>query len=181
MTYLRKICDDDLELIMKWRMSPEVTTYMNTDPVLTLQGQRKWFASINNSAICEYWMIMVDGKPAGIINLADINWKTKVTSWAYYIGELKYRSMKLAISLEMSMYNYVFNILELDEVYGDVFSLNEGVIRLHEFCGAHIDHVEKGRVIKNGIPYDVTHVVIKKEDWQKVDGTFNYEKIDFKV
>ncbi len=181
MTTLRAIQDDDLELIMKWRMSPEVTTYMNTDPKLTLDGQRKWLASLASNDSCRYWMILADGKRAGLINLADMNYETKITSWAYYIGEMDCRSMKLAISLEMGMYNYVFNVLGFEEVYGDVFSLNEWVIRLHKFCGAHIDHVDKNKIKKNGKSYDVTHVVIRKDEWEKVDGTFEYEKINFDV
>jgi len=181
MTTLRQIQEEDLELIMQWRMCPEVTTYMNTDPKLTLEGQKKWFASLANNDSCKYWMIVVDGKRAGLINLADMNQEKKVTSWAYYIGEIDCRSMKLAISLEMSMYNYVFNILGFEEVYGDVFSLNEWVIRLHEFCGAHIDHVDKNKIEKNGEFYDVTHVIIKRADWEKIDGTFDYEKINFEV
>ncbi len=181
MTTLRKIQNDDLELIMEWRMSPEVTTYMNTDPELTLEGQKEWFASLDSNEKCKYWMILVDGKRAGLINLADINKETKVTSWAYYIGEMACRSMKLAISLEMSMYNYVFNVLGFNEVYGDVLSQNEWVIRLHEFCGAHIDHVDKDKIEKNGVSYNVAHVIMKKDDWKKVDGTFEYEKINFEV
>ena len=39
---LRTIRDDDLEMIMNWRMRPDITKYMNTNPKLTLEGQRKW-------------------------------------------------------------------------------------------------------------------------------------------
>ena len=33
---LRKVTEGDLEQIMRWRMDPEITRYMNTDPKLTL-------------------------------------------------------------------------------------------------------------------------------------------------
>lgn len=39
---LRKVTEGDLEQIMRWRMDPEITRYMNTDPKLTLEGQKKW-------------------------------------------------------------------------------------------------------------------------------------------
>ena len=32
---LREIREEDLEMIMNWRMDPEVTRYMNTNPRLT--------------------------------------------------------------------------------------------------------------------------------------------------
>ena len=41
---LREIAEEDLELIMKWRMSEDVTKYMNTNPKLTIEDQKKEFA-----------------------------------------------------------------------------------------------------------------------------------------
>jgi len=45
----RQIKEEDLEMIMNWRMMPEITRYMNSDPVLTLEGQKKWFKKIRES------------------------------------------------------------------------------------------------------------------------------------
>ena len=45
---LRKVTEGDLEQIMRWRMDPEITRYMNTDPKLTLEGQKKWFAKVQS-------------------------------------------------------------------------------------------------------------------------------------
>ena len=47
---LRKVTEGDLEQIMRWRMDPEITRYMNTDPKLTLEGQKKWFAKMQHSS-----------------------------------------------------------------------------------------------------------------------------------
>ena len=102
-TTLRKITEDDLERIMNWRMSETVTRYMNTNPRLTIEGQKKWLASLDENDKVKYWMIEVDGTPAGLVNLADINWAEGNSSWGYYIGEETLRSLKLAISLEMSL------------------------------------------------------------------------------
>ena len=46
MTLLR---EQDLEMVMEWRMRPYVTKYMNTDPVLTIENQRDWFRRIKDS------------------------------------------------------------------------------------------------------------------------------------
>ena len=61
---LRKIRETDLEKIMRWRMDPEITRYMNTDPRLTLDGQKKWFAAVRENPDVRYWMILVDGREA---------------------------------------------------------------------------------------------------------------------
>ena len=51
---LRKVTEGDLEQIMRWRMDPEITRYMNTDPKLTLEGQKKWFAKVQQDPDVSY-------------------------------------------------------------------------------------------------------------------------------
>ena len=65
---LRKVTEGDLEQIMRWRMDPEITRYMNTDPKLTLEGQKKWFAKVQQDQDVSYWIIEIDGTAAGVIN-----------------------------------------------------------------------------------------------------------------
>ena len=176
---VRIIKEEDLELIMNWRMSPEVTTYMNTNPMLTLEGQKKWFESLRGKDSVKYWMVEVDGNPAGVINLADIDYEKKNTSWAYYIGEMSLRSMDLAISLELSLYEYVFEIMGLEEIHGEVFSINKWVVKLHKLCGCRVEKIVEGEVEKEGVKYDITHLTLTRNEWEKQKGNYHYQKIDF--
>lgn len=99
---LRAITKKDLEKIMHWRMDPDITRYMNTDPKLTLEGQKKWFSSIEKNPDVRYFMIMVDGEDAGVINLTGLTDPSGSVGWAYYVGEKRLRSMKTALALEMT-------------------------------------------------------------------------------
>ena len=57
---LRRITEQDLFMIMNWRMSPEVTEYLYTDPQLTLEQQRKWYEeNEGNDAIIYYSTLFV--------------------------------------------------------------------------------------------------------------------------
>lgn len=176
---VRNIREEDLALIMQWRMSTDVTRYMNTNPKLTLEGQKKWLASISEREDVQYWLIEQDGVPVGVINLADIDYEKKSTSWGYYIGEKRYRSLQLAISLEMSLYDYVFDVLKLEELHNEVFSLNAGVVKLHLACGSHIVCEVKDEVEKEGVKYDITHISIDKKRWNEIRLNKKYEHIDF--
>lgn len=176
---MRNIREEDLALIMQWRMSTDVTRYMNTNPKLTLEGQKKWLASISEREDVQYWLIEQDGVPVGVINLADIDYEKKSTSWGYYIGEKRYRSLQLAISLEMSLYDYVFDVLKLEELHNEVFSLNAGVVKLHLACGSHIVCEVKDEVEKEGVKYDITHISIDKKRWNEIRLNKKYEHIDF--
>ena len=177
---VRPIEEKDLEDIMRWRMDPEITKYMNTTPKLTLEGQKKWFAAIRENSDVQYWIIEVDGQGAGVINLTGLNREDGVLGWAYYVGEKKLRSMKLALAREMSLYDYIFDELHKKSLIGDIFTLNKGVIQLHLLCGSRIVEEKKNHVCKEGIRYDVTFMEMTAEHWKEIRGTKKYEKIDFR-
>ena len=178
---LRDIKEDDLLLIMQWRMDPDITKYMNTDPVLTPEGQLKWLQSINSDASVMHWLIEDDHTPIGIINLIDIDWENHTSSWGYYIGEKNHRSLKTAISLEMSLYDFVFDVLDFTELHNEVFTANSGVIKLHLACGSHITKEVKNGITKNNISYDITNISITKETWNDIRRNKKYDKINFDV
>lgn len=178
---VREIRDEDLELIIGWRMDPDITKYMNTNPKLTLEGQRKWLDSISKDDSCMYWIVELDGRPVGLIDIVDIDWEAGNSSWGYYIGEKDARSLILAISLEMSLYDYVFDVLGFKELHNEVFSLNAGVVKLHIACGNELVREVKGEVEKEGVLYDITHLTISKDRWYSLRDSKRYEHIDFET
>ena len=176
---LRPIQESDLENIMRWRMDEEITRYMNTNPKLTLEGQKEWLEQLRVNEDVQYWVIEVQKQPAGVINLTGLTNPKGELGWAYYVGEKKLRSLKTALSLEMSMYDYVFDTLQKKAVYSDVFTLNQGVIQLHKLCGCEIVEEKKAHVSKEGIYYDVTFMRMTDELWKKKREGKKYEKILF--
>lgn len=180
-TTLRLIDETDIEMVMNWRMSETVTRYMNTNPKLTMDKQKAWFASLDNNEKVRYWIIEVDGTPAGIINLADIDWEKGNTSWGYYIGEKNLRSLQLAISLEMSLYDYCFDILGFNEVHNEAFKLNEGVWKLHIACGCKVTKEVEGEIEKENIKYDIVHLSIERDEWFEIRPKKKYEKINYDI
>ena len=176
---LREIEEKDLERIMRWRMDEDVTRYMNTNPTLTLEGQKVWLQKIRGDRDVRYWLIEVEKEPAGVINLSGLTCPAGDLGWGYYVGERGLRSMKTALSLEMSMYDYAFDTLKKRAVYGDVFSLNRGVIQLHKLCGCEIVEEKKNHVCKEGVWYDVTYMGMTAKRWFHIRDTKKYEHILF--
>lgn len=176
---LRKIKEEELELVRTWRMSPEITRYMNTNPQITPDGQIQWFASVRANPDVRYWMILVNEQPAGVINLTGLTEQNGNLGWAYYIGEKKLRSIQTALSLEMSMYDYAFLKLKKNAVYSDVFTVNRGVIELHRICGCELVEEKKKHVCKDGEWYDVTFMRMTAQRWLAIRQDRKYEKISF--
>jgi RimJ/RimL family protein N-acetyltransferase len=171
--------DEDLERIMRWRMDPKITKYMNTDPVLTLEGQRKWAKKIASDPDVWYRIVLVDDAPAGVINLTHLTEPEGRIGWAYYIGEEKLRSMELAIALEAGMYDYVFDTLGKTAVVSDVFSKNKGVITLHKLLGCEIKAVVPEAVTKNGESFEVTYMEMTAERWAEQRKNLKVQGIAF--
>jgi hypothetical protein len=179
MTILRPIREEELEMIMQWRMSPEITKFMYTDPELTLEGQKKWYHSLQNREDMMSFMIEVDEIPSGILNITDIDHVNRRCSWGYYMAVKEKRSLKLALALEWNLYDYVFDVLGMHKLEGEIFSFNKPVLRLHQMCGSRVEGVKKDHILKHGQYYDVTITGILKQEWQEQKEKFDYEKIRF--
>lgn len=179
MTILRPIKEDELEMIMNWRMMPEITKYMYTDPQLTIEGQREWYHSLQKRKDMIAFVIEVDDIPSGILNITDIDYVNKRCTWGYYVAVKENRSLKLAMALEWNLYDYVFDVLGMHKLEGEIFSFNKGVLRIHQMCGSTIEGVLKDHINKNGEFYDVTITGIIKEDWYNLKEKYEYEIISF--
>lgn len=175
---LKKLHEGALEKVMNWRMLPEVTKYMYTDPKLTLAEQIDWFKKISKDPRVRYWLIEVDGVDVGIINLADIDTDNLRCCWAYYIADTSFRGRGLGTILECNIYDYVFDVLKLNKLWCEVLTFNESVIKLHQKFGSEVEGILKQHILKNGIFYDVARMAITKDKWYKIKNNYSYDKIE---
>lgn len=178
MLRLRKIKESDLENIIKWRMMPEVTKYMYTDPILDLEKQILWFNEIQNSKKDIYWIIEIDNTAIGVISINDIDQINKRCKWGYYIGDMSFRGRGVARLLECNVYDYVFNNLKLNKLCGEVLEFNDRVVRIHEKFGSEVEGILRDHIYKNNKFYNVVIMGITAEKWKEIKGDYIYEKID---
>lgn len=173
--------EEDLEMVMKWRMMPDITSYMYTDPKLTLESQKKWFNKLKKNKNNYLWIIEVDDEPVGTMIIADIDYFNKRCTPVFYIGVKEKRSIGLALTLEWNLFDFIFNELKINKFVSEVFSFNKGVIRLHQLCGCNIEGTFKNHIMKNGEFYDVTFLGLTKEEWENKKNKFTYELIEFEL
>jgi UDP-4-amino-4,6-dideoxy-N-acetyl-beta-L-altrosamine N-acetyltransferase len=164
---------------MRWRMEPDVTRYMYTDPQLTIQDQQCWFDRISVSDRDRLWIIELDsGRPVGLLTLSDIDQANRRCAWAYYLGDPDTRGRGLAKTLECNIYDYVFDRLGFHRLWCEVLSSNARVVALHERFGSRVEGVLRQHILKNGVYLDVVRLAILRPEWLATRTALNYSVID---
>jgi UDP-4-amino-4,6-dideoxy-N-acetyl-beta-L-altrosamine N-acetyltransferase len=177
-TCLREIAKTDLELVRHWRMLPEITSYMYTDPNLTLDDQISWFDRISVSKRDIVWIIEIDDNlPVGVLSLSEIDFINKKCAWAYYIAETAARGKGLAKPLECNIADFVFDVLNLHKLWCEVISTNDRVVALHEKFGSQVEGVLKQHVRKGEQIFDVVRMGLLREDWLVFRKSLKYQDI----
>ena len=171
----RTIKESDLEQIMQWRMRADITRYMNTDPKLTRGGQQRWLQTVKADPTVCHWMIEYNGIGIGVINLMDIDQVNRRCSWGYYVAEKQYRSLKLAMTIEWNLYDYVFDVRKLNKLMNEVLAFNKEVISMHTLCGSEIIGTAKEHIYKEGKYIDVVILEITRDRWQAIREKYTYE------
>lgn len=175
----RKIREEDLQMIMEWRMRADITKYMNSDPVLTLDGQKKWLDRISRSENDWYWLLEVDGEPAGVASL--IGYDGNLIHTGLYIAEQSKRSLKLTLYMQWNLYRFSFETLGVNKVCEEVFEENQAVNRILDMCGSKREGVLRNQVMKNGKFYNIIYRGILKEEWEVINSKRTYDRIEFEV
>ena len=165
---------------MHWRMLPEITRCMYTDPRLTLEDQRRWFERVSRSPRDRVWIIeLIDGdKPVGLLSLSEIDTVNRRCSWAYYIGDATVRGAGLAKSLELNVYAYVFETLGLEKLCCEVLAFNDRVVALHEKFGSKVEGTLRRHVWKNGEAFDVVRMGILRSEWLATREQWRYAPVE---
>jgi UDP-4-amino-4,6-dideoxy-N-acetyl-beta-L-altrosamine N-acetyltransferase len=170
---LRLIRPDDLEMIRAWRMLPEITRYMYTDPAISPDDQRRWYGRISDSPTDRVWIIeQDDGLAIGLLSLSDIDWTNRRCCWAYYIAREEGRGRGLARILELGIASYVFETLKLNRLWCEVLAFNDRVVKLHELFGSKVEGVLRQHIVKHGVTHDVVRMAILREEWTAVKARF---------
>lgn len=75
---LIRLRHEDIELVRQMRNADHVRRYMEYRELITPEMQEQWFRSIDNPQN-NYFLIEHEGKKAGLISGAQINWETRET------------------------------------------------------------------------------------------------------
>ena len=174
MLYFRRIVEDDLEKMMKWRTDDFITRHMHTDPVLDMEKQRKWFQKISNDPTCQHWIAVLDGVDIGTVNMYDINESHKRCFWGLYIADPEARGKRIARQMESNILDYGFFVMGLNKISAEMIEFNKLIV----FASAtDIEGVFKSHNYKDGSYHDVYRIAILKDKWAATRHLYDYESV----
>lgn len=167
----------DLESIMHWRMQPDITKYMNTDPQLTIEDQYNWYKHILQQKDEYYWIIIVDNVKVGIASLVNPDLSNKQIHTGVYVAVKEKRSLRLILDIQWNLYSFAFDILNYNKVCEEIFSINKPVLRILDMCGSKVEGELRDQVLKNNQYYNITIRSILRSEWNEMKPKLKYNKI----
>lgn len=167
----------DLESIMHWRMQPDITKYMNTDPQLTIEDQYNWYKHILQQKYEYYWIIIVDNVKVGIASLVNPDLSNKQIHTGVYVAVKEKRSLRLILDIQWNLYSFAFDILNYNKVCEEIFSINKPVLRILDMCGSKVEGELRDQVLKNNQYYNITIRSILRSEWNEMKPKLKYNKI----
>lgn len=161
----REITEQDLDMIREWRMHPEVTRYMLTDPVLTPEDQHKWFDFIRQAPDRRDWIITYEAVDVGLLSITDIDRTHQRCSFGFYLADPGTRGKGLGISVMSKLCRYAFNDLTLHKIWCMVLASNQAARNLYKKCGFKEEGFHREHIFKNGVFMDTVDMALRKEEW----------------
>ncbi len=162
---LRTLRPDDEARLLAWRNSPEVARYMYTDHQISESEHARWFAGIEGDARRAYWIVEVDGKPAGLSNFYDIDRSDRRCAWAWYLADLGARGRGVGRYLQYWMAETAFGRMALQKLWCEALTSNTRALHLYRSSGFQEEAQFRRQVLKNGALHEVVGLALLAEDW----------------
>lgn len=132
---LKRITEDDIELLRQWRNSDQIKRNMEYREYITPEMQKKWFDSINNYNNF-YYLIIYKGDKIGVINEKNIDRNGKGTSEAgLFIADEKYLKSYIPLLASLIMIEANFYLLGGKESYIRTLKGNKKAIEYNKSLG----------------------------------------------
>jgi len=164
----RAIEEKDLPLMVKWRNDPENNYYFYEHEPLSMPMQKIWFENYLKNINTDKIFIIDEketGNTIGMVSVYHIDWRSRKAEWGRLILEKEVRGKGYSKQIEATIYNYVFEYLNLNKLLCEVFYFNNNVIKAHEKMGSKIEGVLRQHIYRHGTYQDVVVMSILKEDY----------------
>ncbi len=143
--YIRRITEDDTDLIVDWRNREDVREHFFFRERFTRQMHEDWLRTkIATGKVEQFIVCLTDtDKPIGSSYLRDIDRDGGSAEYGIFIGEASARGKGLGAEILKATMDYALNVLKLKTVRARAISDNIASIRIFENYGFKRDEIIK--------------------------------------
>lgn len=164
---LRPITEDDAEITLIWRLSDRAKFLQRG--AKTIDGQRAWIAAKLKTDELNF-IIEYKDKPVGMIALHDISDVHKsVQMGRLLIGEEEWvGKAPVAFEADLMLCDYVFDVLKMHKIYGDVMEDNVGMLKTRLYLGYNQDGILRDHYTYDGVYKNTIAVSLLEDEYRKI-------------
>ena len=131
---LERIQKEDIELVRRFRNSPEIRKHMHFRDYITKKMQLRWFQGINNE-FNYYFIIRYDGKRIGMINMKNINWIENISESGLFIWDPAYVNTHIPMMVAIMLGEFGFGVLKGKQNFIRILTDNKQAIDFNTSLG----------------------------------------------
>lgn len=157
---LNRLTADKIETVRVWRNTPKISKYMEYREEITPEMQKNWFAKIDND-FNHYFVLEVDGKDIGLINIKDVDYEKGEGESGFFIWDDEYLNSDYSFRATLCLYDFAFETLKLNTIVAHVLQDNKRAIRFNIAFGMKLS-ANQENVMNQEYRLDYTTYIEKK-------------------
>lgn len=174
------------EWLVIWRNDPANKPFFVEEEPLSLDSHLAWWDRVSQDPCQRLYlieaMIGTMGEPLGeplligTIGLEGIDRRSGTAEYTrLLIGNTDYRGGGYGFESEFLLLDHAFNFLNMHKVWGEVFTYNEIVLRLHEKTGFRQEGILRQHAFKGGEYHDLILIGLLAEEFRAIEGRLREE------
>lgn len=150
--------------MLDWRNSDRIRANMFSDHIITMEEHVAWFEGTQRDDKIIVLVLEYLNEPIGVVNITDIDHKNNKCTWGFYLGETNTPRNSALVMGYLSL-EYIFEVLKIRKLCGEVFAFNSKSAHFHERLGFYTEGRLIKHVLKNGNYEDVICMALFKSVW----------------
>lgn len=164
MANLRKVQQEDLSLILKWRNKDFIRLNMHKHQIIEEQEHLNWFKRVTKENKSSAFIYEENQEPLAYVNFNFDKFETKkVASWGFYL--LSNEGQGIATKMALYTIPYAFDFLNIKKIFAEVLSFNYKSLAYHKKLGFKLKNIQKKSYQRNQSFYDIHQFELTKNDW----------------
>lgn len=164
MANLRKLQQEDLDLILKWRNKDFIRLNMHKHQIIEKQEHLNWFKKTSKENKSSAFIYEENHQSLAYVNFKlDELENKKIASWGFYL--LSDEGKGIATKMALLAIPYAFDFLNIKKIFAEVLSFNTKSLAYHKKLGFKLKNIQKKSYQRNQVFYDIYHFELTKKDW----------------